>query len=689
MLNVFRTKIPIFYSQFYVYDEENFDATVLGKRVEEIAYARHFLDDPAVPAEGVVGGAGGMNIEDRGRGAGGHGLDLEERKVSDQTGVEDEEGAGTSARDESLKQLEHQKIQSSLLSPPGSGAQAQAAGTRTATASATVVPDTCPHELSPTSTTRRRYKSNKTRFEKYGCEKILEYLRPTAKSVRLQTEILNRLRAWLLDSEEFQSTLEGIVREFGGSAGSGRDVSIELYGSSVNGFCTRDSDIDVTILHPALARVDPSYARDKCIQLAKTVKAMLIKNLVRIANEGEAAERKKASCAADEDETRKPAPAAAFTKLPPWVNAPQVIHARIPLVKMKDMHIKDFGIHETEDADLMQEEAQAPLRYNIDISFNNVLGYENSKLLRAYSTCKTCQDLGMLVKAWAKRRGLIDAQNGLLSSYAYMLLVIFFLQRKGILPNLQKQVPPEAHVRENFLYGCHDVTFDRTWLHEDYRKNQRNQKSIAEVALDEEKNTSKKQTGGKSEDGAEPAEEEEQEKAAAKAEDEDDHDKGTGAASALAEASSAAAPRPDGEQNTFCDSKTSAAKEQQVRIYMLLTEFFHFFAHQFNFHRDVVSVRLGQGLPKLKYLHYFRAETAAAQQTGKRQLWSCPLIFCNYPGGTINYHQSQSDTKFGFAPRHVNILIEDPFEKGQIKCPTYLGQERLCYEFYGVGASSW
>lgn len=59
----------------------------------------------------------------------------------------------------------------------------------------------------------------------------------------------------------------------------------------------------------------------------------------------------------------------------------------------------------------------------------------------------------VMVKEWAKRRGIADASNGTLSAYAWANLVIFFLQQplfrlsdglasarpKPILPNLQSE----------------------------------------------------------------------------------------------------------------------------------------------------------------------------------------------------------------------------------------------------------
>ena len=42
-----------------------------------------------------------------------------------------------------------------------------------------------------------------------------------------------------------------------------------------------------------------------------------------------------------------------------------------------------------------------------------------------------------LVKRWAKARSINDSSRDTLSSFAYTLMVVFFLQQRGVLPNLQ------------------------------------------------------------------------------------------------------------------------------------------------------------------------------------------------------------------------------------------------------------
>ena len=76
----------------------------------------------------------------------------------------------------------------------------------------------------------------------------------------------------------------------------------------------------------------------------------------------------------------------------------------------------------------------------VDFGINNRLGVRNSLLLQQYCAMdERVQDIGRLVKAWAKKKDLVGTADGFLNSYAYMLLVIYFLQvglEEPLLPNL-------------------------------------------------------------------------------------------------------------------------------------------------------------------------------------------------------------------------------------------------------------
>ncbi|KAF9687755.1 hypothetical protein SADUNF_Sadunf02G0126000 [Salix dunnii] len=75
-----------------------------------------------------------------------------------------------------------------------------------------------------------------------------------------------------------------------------------------------------------------------------------------------------------------------------------------------------------------------------DICINNVLAVVNTKLLRDYAQIDVrLRQLAFIVKHWAKSRGVNATYQGTLSSYAYVLMCIHFLQqrRPAILPCLQ------------------------------------------------------------------------------------------------------------------------------------------------------------------------------------------------------------------------------------------------------------
>ncbi|GFY99593.1 nucleotidyltransferase family protein [Actinidia rufa] len=99
-------------------------------------------------------------------------------------------------------------------------------------------------------------------------------------------------------------------------------------------------------------------------------------------------------------------------------NVQALTRARVPIVKLKD---PVTGI-------------------SCDICINNVLAVVNSKLLRDYAKIDVrLQQLAFIVKHWAKSRRVNETFKGTLSSYAYVLMCIHFLQQRkpAILPCLQ------------------------------------------------------------------------------------------------------------------------------------------------------------------------------------------------------------------------------------------------------------
>ncbi|XP_071730592.1 UTP:RNA uridylyltransferase 1-like isoform X1 [Rutidosis leptorrhynchoides] len=72
-----------------------------------------------------------------------------------------------------------------------------------------------------------------------------------------------------------------------------------------------------------------------------------------------------------------------------------------------------------------------------NISVNNQLALENTKLVNSYREIDPrLRQLVIIVKKWAKSRGVNDAFKQTLSSYAYVLMCIYFLQQHRIPSNL-------------------------------------------------------------------------------------------------------------------------------------------------------------------------------------------------------------------------------------------------------------
>ena len=79
---------------------------------------------------------------------------------------------------------------------------------------------------------------------------------------------------------------------------------------------------------------------------------------------------------------------------------------------------------------------------NVDITVHNMLPIFNSYLIRLYGLFdQRFHIMGIYLKYWAKNNKIHGAQDGFLSSYALLIMIIHFLQKvvePKILPNLQK-----------------------------------------------------------------------------------------------------------------------------------------------------------------------------------------------------------------------------------------------------------
>lgn len=200
--------------------------------------------------------------------------------------------------------------------------------------------------------------------------------------------VLERLDSMILHTaSDVMLSEEGAVEKFSAVAELERhlrtfdeltSIVLRPYGSVVNGFATRDSDIDI------------------CVTMADSSKVVDVKStLKRI---GVCCSKSISVC-----------------------NVQYILAARVPLLKLRwSLAGKSKEIH-------------------MDITFASA-GIRNSKLLAAYCALdKRVRPLGLFVKSWATARKIIGALDSNLSAYAFLLMLVVHLQRvqPPVLPVLQ------------------------------------------------------------------------------------------------------------------------------------------------------------------------------------------------------------------------------------------------------------
>jgi len=119
-----------------------------------------------------------------------------------------------------------------------------------------------------------------------------------------------------------------------------------------------------------------------------------------------------------------------------------------------------------------------------DICVNNTLALHNTSLLADYSRIDPrLKQLGFIVKYWAKKRQINDPYRGTLSSYAYILMVIHFLQQRNppILPCLQQLSDPEEPIQRIDVEGYDCYYYRKVDLLKEFGKT--NDESIGELLI--------------------------------------------------------------------------------------------------------------------------------------------------------------------------------------------------------------
>lgn len=99
-----------------------------------------------------------------------------------------------------------------------------------------------------------------------------------------------------------------------------------------------------------------------------------------------------------------------------------------------------------------------------DVSINNTLPLGNTTLLRSYARLDArVRPLVLLVKKWSKVRLVCGASNGNLSSYAWTIMVIYFLQLVDVLPSLQELAAERSKTTDINYWGIKEI-FDTSFL---------------------------------------------------------------------------------------------------------------------------------------------------------------------------------------------------------------------------------
>lgn len=159
---------------------------------------------------------------------------------------------------------------------------------------------------------------------------------------------------------------------------SGIEMKVGQFGSLVNGFATDDADLDISIMTNCYVKEDDIIS----------ALAIFLTNRLDLSR---------------------------YTRPNP------VTSTRVPVVSFERMR------------------SVSSMKISIDIIVNNICGLINSKYLKMYSEMnRSVKQLGILIKLWAKKFGIIH--KNLLSSYSFILMMVNYLVKKGTIPNILRKV---------------------------------------------------------------------------------------------------------------------------------------------------------------------------------------------------------------------------------------------------------
>ncbi|KAJ7468560.1 hypothetical protein FB451DRAFT_1256535 [Mycena latifolia] len=149
-----------------------------------------------------------------------------------------------------------------------------------------------------------------------------------------------------------------------------------------------------------------------------------------------------------------------------------LLHAPIPIVKLS-----------------LDPSPALPHGIVCNVGFENRLALENTRLLMCYGRIDPTRvrTMILILKVWSNERKINCPYTGTLSSYGYVLLLIYFLvhvKNPPVLPNLQ-QIPPQSPIakKDTHLMGYNTWFFDDIELLKT-RWHSENGESIAGLLID-------------------------------------------------------------------------------------------------------------------------------------------------------------------------------------------------------------
>jgi len=203
-----------------------------------------------------------------------------------------------------------------------------------------------------------------------------------------------------------------------------RGAHLDVYGSCLSGLSLgNSSDVDISIYIPEAFQIKLDFTNGKIERdrYQKVMKKFVYKLFDSLSPPRHGRY--------NSQQGRKPAHVSLNQE---FRNMEAIPFARVPVVKGNYLHAnnpfaKDGSMH-------------------FDICILNDIAVANSGLLREYSLIDTRVKMLMLsVKSWIKYKGIGNAADQTLSSYTWMVMVVFYLQCIEFLPNLQCPHFMEAH----------------------------------------------------------------------------------------------------------------------------------------------------------------------------------------------------------------------------------------------------